>query len=131
MKEMENAVGAVKCKLLGRTMKNEWEEKLEQSEYKVELMCLAMYETVYLVTETVSHSPTLPLNEDIPGTVAHVCQDSRTLWFYPTTSNTALDSLMDQLDMVATNLTPLPISNVFLGQLCAARFSLDGGMYRA
>ena len=38
---------------------------------------------------------------------------------------------MDQLDMVATKLTPLSLSIVFPGQLCAARFSLDGGMYRA
>ena len=37
---------------------------------------------------------------------------------------------MDQLDQVSTNLTNLLASHVFPGQLYAAKFTADDGMYR-
>merc|ERR1719318_1719897 len=129
MEEVETVVGAVKCNLLGRDLLS-WTKKLEQCEYMAKLKCVAMYKDMYMMTETMS-SPLLPTQEDIPGTVTHVCEDRSSLWFCPTTSQSALDFIMDKLDQVSNNLTPLPVSHVFPGQLCAAMFTADGGMYRA
>ena len=55
---VETVVGAVKCKLLGRELLA-WAEKLEQCEYMVQLKCVAMYEDMYMMTETIS-STVLP-----------------------------------------------------------------------
>eukprot|EP00092_Neocalanus_flemingeri_P020850 GFUD01022588.1.p1 GENE.GFUD01022588.1~~GFUD01022588.1.p1 ORF type:complete len:1341 (+),score=457.64 GFUD01022588.1:113-4024(+) len=130
MKEREKIAGAVKCKLMGRNMEG-WEQKLDMSAYKVELMCLAMYDNVYFVSEDLSTSPSLPIHEDIPGSVSHVCLDRTTLWFCPSTYQSALDTMMDQLNELATKLTPLHVSHLFSGQFCVAKFSGDGGLYRA
>ena len=34
----------------------------------------------------------LPTNKDIPGTIHNVCQDTPSIWFCPTTSQSALDN---------------------------------------
>ena len=129
---VETVVGAVKCKLLGSELLA-WTEKLEQCDYMVQLKCVAMYQDMYMMTETIS-STVLPTQEDIPGTVAHVCEDRTFLWFCPAISQSALCILMDKLDKVSNNLTPssLPASHVFPVQLCAAaKFTTNGSMYRA
>jgi hypothetical protein len=74
MEEVETVVGAVKCKLLGRELLA-WTEKLEQCEYLVQLKCGGMY----LLTQG-----------DIPGTVAHVCEDRTFLWFCPAISQSEI-----------------------------------------
>ena len=75
--------------------------------------------------------PPLTSNKDIPSTVHHVRQNRSSLWFCPATSQFALDILMDKLDQVSTNLTSLPVSQVFPGELCAAKFTSADGMYSA
>jgi hypothetical protein len=71
-----------------------------------------------MMVETTMSSPPFTSNKDIPSTVHHVCQDRLSLWFSPATSQFALDILMDKLDQVSTNL---PVSQVFPGELCAAK----------
>ena len=88
MEEVETVVGAVKCKLLGRELLA-WTEKLEQCEYLVQLKCGGMYQDMYMITETMS-STGLPTQEDIPGTVAHVCEDRTFLWFCPAISQSEI-----------------------------------------
>ena len=55
---VETVVGAVKCKLLGSELLA-WTEKLEQCDYMVQLKCVAMYQDMYMMTETIS-STVLP-----------------------------------------------------------------------
>ena len=38
---------------------------------------------------------------------------------------------MDKLDQVSTSLTNFPVSHVFPGELCAAKFTSADGMYSA
>ena len=64
----------------------------------MKLKCVAMYQDMYMMTETTSSPPE---------------RTSQSLQFCPATFQSDLDILMDKLDRV--NLTPLPVSHVFLG----------------
>ena len=61
----------------------------------MKLKCVAMYQDMYMMTS----SPPK--------------RTSQSLQFCPATFKSDLDILMDKLDRV--NLTPLPVSHVFLG----------------
>lgn len=128
-KEMAEPVGAVKCRLVGK--EKGWEEELQEADYMVKLRCLANYDNMFLMTRDLGRSHTLPMQVNVPGTVGEISRDKKCVWFIPSSLQPALDRLMDQLELVANSLTPLPASQVFLGQLCAARFSQDEAMYRA
>ena len=120
-KEMVEHVGAVKCGLVGKE-KEGWEEELQQMDYMVKLRCLANYDNMFLMTRDLSKCYTLPRQENIPGTVGEISKDRKYVWFTPSSLQPALDSLMDQLELLDNSLTSL--------QLCAARFSQDETMYR-
>ena len=55
----------------------------------VQLKCGGMYQDMYMITETMS-STGLPTQEDIHGTVAHVCEDRTFLWFCPAISQSEI-----------------------------------------
>ena len=129
-KEMVEPVGAVKCRLVGMEMEG-WEEELQQEDYMVKMRCLAYYKDMFLMTRDLGKCHSLPRQENIPGTVGEISRDRKCVWFTPSSLQPALDSLMDQLELLANSLTTLPASYVFPGQLCAAIFSQDEAMYRA
>jgi hypothetical protein len=128
--EMVETVGAVKCRLVAREMEG-WEEELQQSDYMVKLKCLAYYEGTFLMTKDLKQSNSLPIQEDIPGAITEIGHDKKTVWFFPSSLQQNLDTLMDQLELLGVSLTPLPVSHMFAGQLCATTFSEDGALYRA
>jgi hypothetical protein len=129
-KEIAEHVGAVTCRLVGMEMEG-WEEELQQEDYMVKMRCLANYKDMYLMTRDPGKSHSLSRQENIFGTVGEISRDRKCVWFTPSSLQPALDSLMDQLELLAKSLTTLSATYVFPGQLCAARFSQDEAMYRA
>ena len=128
-KEMVEPVGAVKCGLVGRE-KESWEE-VHQADYMVKLKCSANYGNTFLMKRDMGKCHTLPMQENIPGTVGKISRDRNYVWFTSSSLQPALDSLMDQLELLANSLTTLPASHVFPVQMCATRFSRDEAMNRA
>ena len=108
-KEMVEPVGAVKCRLVGMEMEG-WEEELQQEDYMVKMRCLANYKDMFLMTRDLGKCHSLPRQENIPGTVGEISRDRKCVWFTPSSLQPALDSLMDQLELLANSLTTLPAS---------------------
>ena len=73
-KEMGELVGAVKCRLVGKEMEG-WEEELLQADYMVKLRCLAHYGDIFLMTKELCKSLSLPMQQNIPGTVGDISED--------------------------------------------------------
>ena len=124
--EMTIIVGALKCSLVEEG--EGWEDELQTTDYKAKLKCVAVYDGVHFMSRKLGLD--LCMNEEYSGEVMQVSQ-GKSAWFFPSSFQASLDAMMDQLDLQASSLTHLSITDVFIGQLCGARFSEDEGMYRA
>jgi hypothetical protein len=124
--EMAAVVGALKCSLVEEG--EGWEDELQTTDYMVRLRCVAVYDGVLFMSRKLGLD--FCMNEELSGEVMQVSQ-GKSAWFFPSSLQASLDAMMDQLDLLASSLTPLPITDVFTGQLCGATFSEDEGMYRA
>ena len=91
-------------------------------------MWLAMYKDTYMMVETTMSSS--PLSTPIKTSPALFIMFTKTEHLSGSVQP-PLDILMDKLDQVSTNLTNLPVSQVFPGELCAAKFTSADGMYSA
>ena len=127
--DMTKEVGALKCRIIDGE-KVSLEEKLEGSGYMIRLRCVAVYDNVFLVSNNVDLT-TLPMSEDIPCEFSEFSQERKCAYFLPLSLRDNLDNLDAQLDSQASSLPPLSTSDMFHGQMCGARFSDDGAIYRA
>ena len=127
--DMTKEVGALKCRIIDGE-KVSLEEKLEGSGYMIRLRCVAVYDNVFLVSNNVDLT-TLPKSEDIPCEFSEFSQERKCAYFLPLSLRDNLDNLDAQLDSQASSLPPLSTSDMFHGQMCGARFSDDGAIYRA
>ena len=126
---MTKEVGALKCRIVDDD-KESLEQKLEGTGYVIKLKCIAVYDDVFLVSKNIDLS-TLPMSEDIPCEFSEVSVERNCAYFLPLSLKDNLNNLEAQLDSLASSLLPLLPSNMFHGQICGARFSEDGLIYRA
>ena len=104
-----------------------WTEKLEQCEYMVQLKCVAMYQDMYMMTEARS-SPIQPTQDPRH---CHSCVRGQNISLVlPRHLPVCPGYHHGQAGPGLHQPDPL-FSHAFPGQLCAAKFTADGGMYRA
>ena len=124
--ELEAEIGALKCNLVEEG--EGWENELQTTDYKVRLKCVAVYDGVHFMSKRLRLD--LCMNEEYSGEVMQVSH-GKSAWFFPSAFQASLDAMMFKLDLLASTMTHLSKTDVFIGQLCGARFSEDEGMYRA